>query len=166
MIDKKQIAEYFPRIRYIKVTLIVIILGTTFLNIFVRIKLHFSTQAYTTAPTHFTILDYGFLLLLLLYPVSYLLSYRTKNFKYLIFRRRLVIIIIPILMTSSFFPTLSYINYGWHFPLHDYFLPAVVSGVSALHVSGMILSLIQYLGIAAILQLEYVSYLAIKKRSK
>ncbi|MSD83899.1 hypothetical protein GKC32_07010 [Lactobacillus curvatus] len=95
------------------------------LNIWLRYYHHFSISNYKDTPNSLTPFDYCLIALLILAGILYVLQKLTKLYIYYKYMLYAFDLFGMLLIVSNAWPSLSWINYGWQFPLHDYFLPLV-----------------------------------------
>lgn len=111
----------------LKRTALIIFVILESINIWFRYHYHFSTLNYKNTPTSLTAFDYCLIVLLVVAGVFYILQKSTNYYiyyKYMLYSFNLFAIE---LLFSGIWPSISWINYGWYFPLHDYFFPLITS---------------------------------------
>lgn len=145
---------------YKRVSFFLFITSTLF-NVWLRHHYEFSTLTYKNSPRSFTIVDYGFILFLLIIGILYVLQKRTHLYHY--YKQMIVALNIFLLLYTllGYYPSISYICYSWHFPLHDYLIPPVMPIDNQI---SMLSSGFQYLGLCLYLNANNVSYKRLEKK--
>lgn len=139
-----------------KRTALIIFVILEIINIWFRYHYHFSTLNYKNTPTSLTTFDYCLIVLLVVTVVFYIVQKSTQlyiYYKYMLFFFNLFGIL---LIISGIWPSISWINYGWHFPLHDYFLPIIISNNVWLEV--------QYIAFGLYINADVIFYKGLEKK--
>ncbi|AWZ43817.1 hypothetical protein ACYUMT_02910 [Latilactobacillus sakei] len=150
----------FPKVR---IAFFGFFITMTVFNIWLRKFYRFSTLNYPDAPSSFTIVDYGIIIFLCLIAFFYILQKRTQLYRYYKYMFLTLNIFLFFNFIISPYPSLSYLNYGWHFPLHDYFLPTVMPINYTLSIRS---SEIQMLSLFMCTNLKFFVYLLLSKKKK
>ncbi|ASN59367.1 hypothetical protein CG419_01430 [Latilactobacillus curvatus] len=139
-----------------KIIALVVFVTLGILNIWLRYHYHFSISKYRDTPNSLTFFDYCLITLLIITGIFYALEKLTNFYIYyrcMLYSFNLFGILFII---SNAWPSLSWINYGWQFPLHDYFLPLVTLDNIWLEV--------QYIALGLYINADAIFYRGLEKK--
>ncbi|WP_208422913.1 hypothetical protein [Latilactobacillus fragifolii] len=160
-LNPQLLKDKFINIAKYKQIVIYLLIGSTIFNIYLRYIYKFSTLNYKNTPKSFTLIDYGLIALLLLVSLFFILQKKTHLYRYYKYMTTCIELFLFLFFLFGIYPNFSYINYGWHFPLHDFFLPPVMPIYSPL---SMISSGLQFLSLTIYLTFDSNFYKFLEKK--
>lgn len=158
-LNPQLLKDKFINIAKYKQLVIYLLIGSTIFNICLRYNYKFSTLNYKNTPKNLTPIDYGLIALLLLITTFFILQKKTHLYRYYKYMTTCIKIFLFLFFFFGVKFTSSYINYSWHFPLHDFFLPPVMPIYSPL---SMISSGLQFLSLTIYLTFDSIFYKALE----